>query len=125
MDDKMQRNAEDLEVELLWFAQVMNARFKSYLGEEAEAQDVFEVRPPDLSASQSEYAKFLRYYEFAFAERFTVMLALVPHIRPQLLDVFFTKNSTFDRKFTEFGGIRQGAEGDFFPTGETLQFILA
>ncbi|MEC4677977.1 MAG: ATP-binding protein, partial [Nitrospirota bacterium] len=57
--------------------------------------------------------------------RFTVMLALVPHIRPQVLDAFFTKNSTFDRKFTEFGGQRQGADGDFFPTGETLQFILA
>ena len=49
-----------------------------------------------------------------------VILSLIPQIRPQLLDVFFTKNKTFDRKFTEFGGFRQGSEGDFQPTGETL-----
>jgi hypothetical protein len=54
-----------------------------------------------------------------------VVLALVPHIRPQLLDGFFLRNKTFDRRFTEFGGLAGGAEGDFQPTGETLAFILA
>ncbi|MFO1430277.1 MAG: ATP-binding protein [Candidatus Competibacteraceae bacterium] len=49
----------------------------------------------------------------------------MPHIRPQLLDVFFLKNKTFDRRFTEFGGVRHGPDGDFVPTGETLAFILA
>ena len=53
-----------------------------------------------------------------------LVLSLVPHIRPQLLDVFFTKNKNFDRKFTEFGGLRGGPDGDFVPTGETLAFIL-
>lgn len=125
MDEKMRRNAADLELELRWFTQVLDARFKSYLGTEPEVQDVFAIAPPDLSASPSEYAKFLRYYQFSFAERFTVLLALVPHIRPQLLDVFFTKNSTFDRKFTEFGGTWTGTAGDFSPTVETLFFILA
>jgi hypothetical protein len=54
-----------------------------------------------------------------------VVLAIVPHIRPRLLDVFFIKNKTFDRKFTEFGGIFGGPDGDFTPTSETLAFILA
>jgi hypothetical protein len=53
-----------------------------------------------------------------------VALALVPHVRPQLLDIFHTKNKVFDRKFTEFGGIRD-AGGDFAPTGETLAFVLS
>ena len=60
-----------------------------------------------------------------FAERTALILSLVPHIRPQLLDVFFTKNQTFDRKFTEFGGVWHGPGGDFVPTGETLAFVLA
>jgi AAA+ superfamily predicted ATPase len=53
------------------------------------------------------------------------VLGLTPHIRPRLLDIFFVKNKTFDRKFTEFGGVYGGPGGDFTPTGETLAFILA
>ncbi len=54
-----------------------------------------------------------------------LVLALAPHLRPQLLDVFFTRNQTFDRRFTEFGDARREPEGDFWPTGETLAFIIA
>jgi hypothetical protein len=42
-----------------------------------------------------------------------------------LLDVFFTKNQTFDRRFSEFGGVQHGPESDFLPTGETLAFLVA
>ncbi len=127
MDSKIRLNAVDLAQELDWFARVIDARFKSYFRSDLDTavQSVFEITPPDLSASESEYAKFLQYYGFSFAERFAVLLSLVPHLRPQLLDVFFTKNQTFDRRFTEFGGNREGSEGDFIPTGETLTFILA
>jgi hypothetical protein len=39
--------------------------------------------------------------------------------------VFFTRNQTFDRRFAEFGGVRGEPDGDFWPTGETLAFIVA
>lgn len=132
--DQISKNAHDLEQELAWFAQVLNTRFKHYFGPDdgdqdgqdgQDEQDVFAVAPPDLRASDSPYARFVQHYALSFAERVALILSLVPHIRPQLLDVFFTKNQTFDRQFTEFGGMRQGAEGDFVPTGETLAFILA
>lgn len=125
MESKIQQNARDLEQELAWFSRVLDTRFKLYFGQEAEHGDVFEIIPPDLNESNSPYAQFIRHYQLSFTERSAVILSLVPHIRPQLLDVFFTRNKTFDRKFTEFGGIRQGSEGDFHPTGETLAFILA
>ena len=32
-----------------------------------------------------------------FAERAMLVLALAPHLRPQLLDVFFTRNTAIDR----------------------------
>ncbi len=120
-----QQNAQDLELELAWVAQVVDARFKLYFNHEPEVADVFEIEPPDLSASPSAYARFLVHHSPTFAERFTLILSLVPNLRPQLLDIFFTKNKTFDRKFTEFGGVRSGPDGDFVPTGETLLFILA
>ena len=117
--------ARDLEQELAWLTQVLDTRFKLYFGQDDDYQDVFDIPLPDLSASESPYASFIRHYQLSFAERCALMLGLVPHIRPQLLDVFFTKNQTFDRKFTEFGGTRQGSDGDFVPTGETLIFLLA
>lgn len=121
----LQQNACDLEQELHWFTQVLDTRFKLYFGQAAAVPDVFAVTPPDLSASSSPYATFVQHYQLTFAERAALVLSLIPHIRPQLLDIFFTKNKTFDRKFTEFGGIRGGPDGDFVPTGETLVFILA
>src|SRR3954464_12901629 len=109
----LQQNACDLEQELSWFARVLDARFKLYFGQESVVPDVFAATPPDLRASGSPYATFVQHYQLSFAERTALVLSLVPHIRPQLLDIFFTKNSTFDRKFTEFGGIRVGPDGDF------------
>ena len=119
-----QLNAHDLELELGWLTRVLDARFKTYFGMQQESLDVFAIAPPDLADSRSAYASFVRHYQFSFAERAAVVLALVPHIRPHLLDVFHARNKTFDRKYTEFGGVRD-ANGDFFPTGETLAFILA
>ena len=49
---------------------------------------------------------------------------LLPHLNPRLLDVFFTKNATFDRPFTEFGAYTHPRHQGFFPTGERLAFIL-
>ena len=116
-------NAADLERELARFASLLDTRFKLYFGHETPHRSISEVTPPDPGASASPYAGFLRHYEVGFAERAAIVLALVPHLRPQLLDLFHTKNSQFDRRFTEFGGVRD-AQGDFVPTGETLAFLL-
>ena len=119
----LQANARDLELELTWFSQVLDARMKHYFTQEEPAADVFTLPPPDLGDS-SPYASFIRHYQLSFPERVAVALALTAHIRPRLLDVFFVKNKNFDRKFTEFGGVFGGPDGDFTPTGETLAFLL-
>lgn len=67
----------------------------------------------------------MSHYEFGTPERIVLMLALMPHVRPQLLDVFFTRNETYDRRFAEFGGIRREWSGSFLPTVETALFLLA
>jgi hypothetical protein len=124
IDEKIRHNARDLELELDWFARVLDTRFKLYFDQPCDHQDVFEVEPLDLCEGESDYASFLRYYQPTFAERLAVVLSLVPHLRPQLLDIFFTRNKTFDRKFTEFGGARLGPDADFAPSAETLAFLL-
>lgn len=124
METLIRKNTRDLELELKWFTQVLNHRFKLYFGQEPIDYDVFAITPPDLSESDSPYAQFVQQSELSFSERFAIVLGLVPHIRPPLLDVFFIKNKKFDRKFTEFGGIHQGPDADFLPTVQTLAFIL-
>lgn len=121
----LQQNAEDLERELAWFAQVLDTRFKLYFGQPTAHEHVLAIPPPDFSQSTSPYARFLQHYHLSFAERLALILSLVPHIRPQLLDVFFTKNKQFDRRFTEFGGVQHGHESEFWPTAETLVFLVA
>ncbi len=125
MNALLKANARDLEQELTWLAQLLDARFKSYFDKEATSLDVFSMPPPDLSTSDSPYARCVYEYQLNFAERVALILSLTPHIRPQLLDVFFYKNKTFDRRFSEFGGLYNEPNGDFIPTGETLLFLLA
>jgi len=123
MVSALEQNAADLEQELAWLARLIDARFAVYFNlDGATAAEA--AAPPDLSGSESPYARFLREAELSFAERTALVLALAPHLRPQLLDVFFTRNQTFDRRFTEFGGARREPDGDFWPTAETLAFIL-
>ncbi|MEM9452598.1 MAG: ATP-binding protein [Myxococcota bacterium] len=126
LPEALGHNARDLERELEWFAQVLDVRFRLYFEqEECEHTSVFEVTPPALSESPSAYAQLVRRLSLGFAERVALILALTPHIRPQLLDVFFVRNGRFDRPFTEFGGLVRSPRHDFVPTGETLAFVLA
>ena len=57
--------------------------------------------------------------------RLIVLLALIPHVRPQLLDVLCTRNEATQRGFAEFGGCTAASHGGFLPTGETAAFLLA
>ncbi len=116
-------NAKYLELELLWLSKVLDTRFKLYFGQESTAQSIFEIKPPRLTTTNAPYIQTIRKYKMSFAERLVLILGLVPHIRPALLDMFFTKNSSFDRPFSVFGG--HVSDVAFIPTGETALFILA
>jgi len=123
MSETLKFNAHDLEQELHWLSQVIDTRFKLYFGQESPVSSVFDLPPPARSESGSPYAQFLLHHQASVAERLMLILALVPHIRPRQLDIFFTRNTTYDRPFTEFGGI-QNPSGEFIPTGETILFLL-
>jgi hypothetical protein len=125
MVNAMKENARDLERELEWFAQVLDARLKLYFGKPCSVTSVLAIEPPDLQESDSPYGCFVCHYQWSIAERIVVLLALIPLIRPQLLDVLWSKNEATERGFTEFGGVHGATHGGFIPTGETAAFILA
>lgn len=112
----------DLERDLDWFAQLLDARFQLHFQLEWRPEAL--PPPPDLAGAASAYARFMAEQAGSLPARAAVVLALAHALRPRLLDLFHTRNASFDRRFTEFGGVRSGADGAFQPTGETLAFIV-
>ena len=118
-------NAQSLEREIAWFEKVMETRFALYFQHESPHPDIAVHLPPDLQADPSPFARLVRSAGLGTSERLVLVLALIPHLRPQLLDSFFVQNSHFSRGFTEFGGITGTRHGGFLPTGETAVFLIA
>ncbi|GGI52857.1 hypothetical protein GCM10011430_00310 [Oxalicibacterium solurbis] len=124
-------NARVLEREIAWFSRVMDARFNLHFeAKDVELIDIRDIPAPDLQQGDSvdsEYARVLREHELEtdFNARLVLMLAMMPHIRPQVLDPLFTKNSGIGRNFTEFGGWTGKTHGGHLPTCETAAFLLA
>src|SRR6185436_17377778 len=125
VNELIKQNADVLTRELQWFSEVVETRMKLYFGKECDYASVYHLLPPEHPEEETPYVRFLNHYKMNLAERIVLGLALVPHIMPQLLDKFWIKNATFDRGFTEFGGLKGTTHGGFIPTGETALFLLS
>lgn len=121
----LKENTDSIQEEFAWLEEVMNVRLKLYFRQECGKESIWAVPPPDHKVTRSYYSKFIEHYRCSVAERLLLMLALAPHIHPQALDIFYVKNSTYDKGFTEFGGLKGTTHGGFLPTGETAVFLLA
>jgi adenylate kinase family enzyme len=135
--DQITENANCLSHEISWFARQVNMRLRDHFSASPDASNHLftgkllhengsdQASPPDISANTSVYAEFVNYYQLTSDERMLLILALLPHIQPHLLDVFFTANKSSGRGFTEFGGVKANRLSGFMPTIETALFILA
>jgi hypothetical protein len=121
----LKANAQALTKEMKWLAEVIDTRIKLYFSQDSDYKDIYDIPLPEIEENDSVYASITNLYQMAFEERIILALALAPHIQPHLLDIFFIKNSTYDRGFTEVGGIKGQNHGGFIPTGETAAFIIA
>jgi ATPase family associated with various cellular activities (AAA) len=136
--NSINENAGCLAQEINWFAKQVNLRLASHFSDkkEKEEEELFIINqshsngieknlPPDISSGKSVYADFVNYYQLSADERMLLILAIIPHIQPHLLDVFFAANKTNGRGYTEFGGIKANRHSGFIPTIETALFVLA
>jgi len=117
-------NALVLNEEISWFVKVLDTRLKLYFGHDCDYKDVYFIEPPHYNGIDSLFADFVKHYTLTFEERVILILSLIPHIKPQLLDVFLTNNSATGQSYIEFGGIKAN-NGGFLPTAETAIFILS
>ncbi len=125
MSNTIKVNAQALKQELDWFYQRLTLRTKITF-ELNEKETAFEsLKPPVLKDKECAYGKFAEKYKLNIEERFLLIIALIPHIKPSLLDILNLKNTLYDVPFTEFGGVRIEGQKGFLPTGETALFLLA
>lgn len=106
---------------IAWFNQVLTVAIQLYFQQDTEYTRLEEVRPPVNGWLE----KVTGVSDMTFGEQMIIMLALMPHVCPQVLDIFFVQNKNFDRQYTEFGGWKGLSHGGFLPTGETVALILA
>ncbi|MBE7170232.1 MAG: ATP-binding protein [Williamsia sp.] len=120
----LQANAATATKELEWFSSFITARGAISFDNDLNQPLPETIAPPDATADPSPYAAIIRRFNMSYAERFVLILSLVPHLQPDLLDMLLLKNERTGHPFTQLGG-QKGAHGVHVPTGETAVFLLA
>lgn len=118
-------NAQTINLELDWFQRLIQLRLKITFEQSETEQAIQKLQPPSIENDSSPYAQLIREYGMGMEERIVLIMALVPHVKPSLLDFLLMKNELYDIPFTELGGVRYDKHKGFLPTGETAAFLLA
>jgi hypothetical protein len=118
-------NAKTIEQELDWFQRLIMLRGKITFEQSIPEEEILNLHLPSIRNQSSPYANLIKKHSMIMEERLVLILALIPHVKPSLLDLLHMKNSLYDMPFTEFGGIRNDKHKGYLPTGETAIFLLA
>lgn len=116
-----QKKINIFEAEFEWLFNFIEQQLNAYFHNKSFER----IPPPPAFDRQNIYHRLIREAKLSDDERVLLLLSMVPHVRPQMLDVFFTQNKETRRGFSEFGGLQGKAHSGFLPTVETALFILA
>ncbi len=115
-------NPEDLSGQLALLESVLAARMEAHFDQAAHS-----ARPVDTHSFDANVFAALDFdgHELGPNERVLVLLALVPHLRPDFFGRLIAQYLPDGGDLPEFGGARGEQHRGVLPTGETAQFILA
>jgi len=119
------QNLVTIHRELDWLDKVINQVIRTYLKQDGHEANWLDIPVPELNDDSSIYAKVVNKWSLKQHERLALALAISPHFRPELLDIFFGLNGLYNRGFSEFGGVTDKTFSGFLPTGQTLNFLLS
>ena len=123
---QLDKNADCINLELGWFNRILENRITLYFEGETTTENLVESLPlPELLPADAPYAELVQQFNLQPAERLILILSLIPHLQPHLLDTFFIQNQNLNRGYTEFGGLTGNSHSGFLPTAETAMFLLA
>lgn len=114
-------NQMGLNQHIVWFQKIIETAIALYFKNDCEYSQIEEVGYP----KDAELATLMGVDTITFDEYVVILLALMPHISPQTLDIFFSPNKNTGKPYTEFGGWKGLSHSGFLPTGETAAFLLA
>lgn len=100
------------------FQEILQTALSLYFGQETRYKSLSEIPLDGKELSAVTGQNLTR------EEHIVLLLALMPHLNPQALDLFFVRNENLDRPYTEFGGWKGISHNGFLPTGETAAFLL-
>ena len=123
MEVKTSAIAGFLDREIQWFEKLVDQSLSDYFNNEAQKKGSV-VKPPKVSKTNSPYEELISIFKLEDDDRLVLILALLPLIKPQSLDIFLIKNKNLDCEYSEFGGIKNSSIRGFHPTLETACFIL-
>jgi hypothetical protein len=104
--------------ELDWLRKILESRIS---GNNSFAS----LLPPPVNGLEDPYTQYIAGNELSPEERLVLIIALVPHIRPDFFDQVIQKNLSKAGDFPQLGGVRGRNFRGFLPTGETLLFLAA
>lgn len=113
-------NARIIAEDLQWLQRIIENRISGILTDQANE----DPPAPDHDGTGVFYANFLKEHGLTPDERKVVLLALAPEVQPELLDRFLVKSSTYDKIYSEFGGVSVSGFNGFLPTLKTALFLL-
>jgi ATPases of the AAA+ class len=117
-------NAANLSHAFNYLSQVLVARIRLHLDKDSRPQ-AEELPGLAFFEDGSAFANFIQQYQPSFDEYVTLLLALVPHVQPGLIDSLYAEHLPEKGLFSEFGGSRDNVNQVFQPTGETALYVLA
>jgi AAA+ superfamily predicted ATPase len=114
-------SAANLSRALVCLDALISERLAWYVGQPSKS-----ARPlDDYRFDPSQFADLNEGRELASCEHVLILLALVPHIRPNFFERLIGQYLPDGGDLPEFGGIRGEHHRGVLPTGETAQFVLA
>jgi hypothetical protein len=115
-------NQVEVSNEFRYLEMLIDHRLSQYFTPDHRApQPVF----PDLSQWDLPMQEFIIGNELTVNEAALLLIALVPHIQPQLFDRIIENRIPDSGNFPRLGGVRGKNSRNFLPTGDTALFLLA
>src|SRR6185295_11768221 len=99
---------------------IVSSRIKNYMAKAAKGP----VEDFKIDSKTITHHKLFTYFNETsnVQERLIILIALVPHLRPNFFESIIMANMPAGGDFPEFGGVKGTSHRSMLPTGETVQF---
>lgn len=119
----MQNHHNNINSSLAFLQDIMNRRLAEFFGKENAT--AFSFPEITIEPDDSPFNYFLEQHRLNIEEYSILLLALMPHIRPNFLDSIIQQYLPNGGEFPEIGGVKGNNHRGTLPTGETALFVLA